>query len=407
MASYYVMRPLRESLAVAAGTKSLPRFYLGTFLGIVAAVPVWSWLAGRLPRRALLQWTYRFFALNVLGFWLVFSVRIGHGDVVFLGGIFFAWVSGMIFVAVSAFWSGLVDVFGPDEGKRLFPFIAGGGSLGALVGSVLTYGLVGLLGPIHLLLLPAVLLLASAHCFSRLEPVGGSKEHLEELARPPKGNLKTAVLTLLKSKFLLGIALYQILLSHTAAFTYSAQTEIVGLANLGRDGEARYFAAIDFAVQIAAFAAQTFGTRWIIRRFGLKVALSVLPLTTLLAFSVLGLAPTLASLAVVEILRRMSEYGIASPSRQVLYTVASRNVKYRTKNVVDTFVFRLSDVVASNLVLGLQNLSLSLPGRLLCGLPLPILWVGLALALARGHELQMKTSTPATQDPEAPATKSA
>ena len=144
LAGYYVLRPLRDEMGVAGGVRNLQWLFTATFLTMLAAVPLYGALVARLPRRRLIPIVYHFFAANIAVFWLLLTFDIERLTV---ARVFFVWISVFNLFAVSVFWSFMADLFTSEQGKRLFAFIAAGGSAGALAGPALTVWLAVPLGP--------------------------------------------------------------------------------------------------------------------------------------------------------------------------------------------------------------------------------------------------------------------
>ena len=157
LASYFVIRPVRDQMGVASGANNLAWLFSGTLLGMLILHPVFTWLVGRYPRRVFISWIYRVFILMLVAFFLLLR-GADAVQTVWIGRVFFIWTSVFNLFVVSVFWSFMTDTYHPSQGKRLFGFIAVGGTVGALTGSSITAGLVGVLGPINLLLVSALLL---------------------------------------------------------------------------------------------------------------------------------------------------------------------------------------------------------------------------------------------------------
>lgn len=382
LAGYYVLRPLREEMGIRAGVDRISDLYLGTFLAAIVIVPAWSMVVSRFERRRLIPIAWRACAVVLLGFWAAFALAPPSLEIPVIYA-FFAWVSVFNLVAVSIFWSGLVDLFDSEQGSRLFGVVAAGGSAGALVGSVLTMLFGKALATIHLIAIPVVLLEIAARSFRRLErrrPPGSRRE--DEVVR---GDLLRSLKRLLRTPYLLGICLYHVFFSLSATFFYFQQSHLVASAQMASADRTWLFAWMNLWVQVVTGLAQAFGTpKWIVR-FGLAVTLGVLPAVHCLGFLGLATIPSLGLFVVIEVLRRSAEYGIASPSRQVLYTVVSRDEKYRTKNFIDTVVLRTSDVVSGQLFDLLRGLGLGLQAISWVAVPLGLPWLVLGSALAGGH----------------------
>jgi len=165
LCSYYVLRPVRDEMGIQGGVGNLPWLFTGTFLAMVAAVPLFGWVSSRFPRRKLLPMVYLFFAANLLLFHAALESGIAPTRT---AQAFFIWVSVFNLFVVSVFWSFMADLFRNEQARRLYGFISAGGSAGALAGPVITATLAPAIGPVNLLSLSAVMLFAAVLCIYRL-----------------------------------------------------------------------------------------------------------------------------------------------------------------------------------------------------------------------------------------------
>src|SRR3954471_17617538 len=166
LAGYYVLRPLRDEMGIAGGVRNLQWMFTATFFVMLAAVPVFGAVVAKLPRRRFIPLVYHFFVVNIAIFWLLLTLDVARQDV---ARVFFVWISVFNLFAVSVFWSFMADLFSSEQGKRLFGFIAAGGSAGALLGPSITVVLAVPLGPVNLLIVAAVLLELAVLCAHKLE----------------------------------------------------------------------------------------------------------------------------------------------------------------------------------------------------------------------------------------------
>ncbi len=160
LAAYYVLRPIRDQMGVAGGIENLPWLFTATLVGMLALNVPFAWLVKRLPRARFVPLTYRFFALNILCFAAALYLAPPEWDV-WIGRVFYVWLSIFNLFVVSIFWATIVDVFTNEQGRRLFGFIAAGATLGAIAGSATTAGLAKNV-PTWGLMLCAVVLLEAA-----------------------------------------------------------------------------------------------------------------------------------------------------------------------------------------------------------------------------------------------------
>ena len=412
LCGYYILRPVRDEMGIQGGVENLQWLFTGTFLTMLAAVPLFGWVSSRYPRRKLLPIVYLFFVANLLVFYVLIQFRIAQ---TFTAQAFFIWVSVFNLFVVSVFWSFMADLYRNEQARRLFGFISAGGSLGALAGPMVTVILAPSTGPSNLLPLSACLLLMAVLCINRLAGrVARNPGEQAEIARrateqPIGGNIFAGVTTVLKSPYLLGIGVYVVLGTVLGTFLYFQQAYIVSMAISDSGRRTALFAQIDLAVNVLTLVCQLFVVNRLIGRFGIGSTLMVLPAMAVLGFFLIGLAPTLAVLVAFQVLRRAGEYAIARPAREILFTVLNREEKYKSKNFIDTVVFRGGDAVSGWLFEGLRILGLGFSGIAFVGMPIALLWAGTGWMLGRTQEEMRKrqewrrrTDAPQTDETVAP-----
>src|SRR5882672_723805 len=287
LAGYYILRPLRDEMGIAGGVKNLQWLFTATFLVMLAAVPIYGALVARIPRRRFIPLVYHFFVLNLAIFWLLLAFDVERQTV---ARVFFVWISVFVLFAVSVFWSFMADVYNSEQGKRLYGFIAAGGSAGALAGPAITIGLVKAIGAVNLLIVAALLLEAAVFCARKLEV---EKEVSSERQAAVGGGAIDGILMVLRSPYVGGITLWVALMSVAATFLYFEQAAIVAAASDDPAVRTRIFATVDLAVGLLTIAVQFLATGKLIARFGVGRALALLPLVFAAGFAVLAAAPVL------------------------------------------------------------------------------------------------------------------
>jgi len=381
LCGYYVLRPLRDEMGVQGGVENLPWLFSATFAAMLAVVPVFGFAASRLARRRLVPWTYLFFITNVLGFYGLFSTGVAPPAV---ARAFFVWVSVFNLFVVSLFWSLMADLFRPGQAARLFGFISAGGSCGALAGPTLTALLAAPLGTAKLLLVSCGFLGAAVVCAQALARGPASRD-----ARSPAdsigGTTWSGVAGILRSPYLLGIVAYVLLYTVLFGFVYLELARLVAAAYLESAQRTALFARVDLAVNALTLLGQLFLVSRLVEKLGVGVALALLPALGLAGFAVIGLAPVLAVLIAFQILRRAADYAIARPAREMLFTVLTREEKYKSKNFIDTVVFRGGDAASGWVYAALKSAGLGLAGLAAAALPAAIVWLALGLWLGRQH----------------------
>jgi ATP:ADP antiporter, AAA family len=386
LGSYMVLRPVRDAMGIAAGVDDLAWLFTATFAVMLIAVPLLSSLATRMGRRRLLPRIHHLFALSLVGFF----VALDHDDpsvrIVAARGLY-VWISVLNLFVVSVFWALMADLWGHERGKRLFGAIAVGGSAGAIAGPTATAMLTPTIGVPALLLVSAAVLEIGVVCLhmvlrTRPQPLAGSAND----EAPVSGRVLDGIRSVLRSRYLLAIAGWMLMLSLTGTFLYFEQARLVHAALEGDSERTVLFARMDLAVNGSALLLQGLVAHRAIARLGLGPTLAILPFVTAIGLLALGLRFELWVLVVVEVIRRGASYGLAGPAREVLFTVVPRRDKYLAKPLLDTIVVRGGDVGSGWLFAGLVALGIGLPGIALLAAPACAAWLALAWRLGRSAE---------------------
>ena len=348
LCAYFLLRPVRDEMAVLAGPENIPTLFIGTFVVTLLVVPTFGWLTKRFPRRLLLPATFVFFALNLLVFYGVFgSDRISQ---VWAARAFFVWLSVFNMFVVSLFWSFMADIYSKDQARRLFGLIMSGGSAGAILGPLATTVLVGQVGIRTLFLVGAGLLMFTVLAIARLlawsrdrdrgehpvteeQPIGGGVLEGIELV------LRTPYLAMIAGIFLLGT------FAGTALYLYQAQLFAEFIPE--SQDRTRLFALMDTVINSLNLVLQAFVVRHAIQKLGVAGTLALLPVFSIVVFVAVAVAPSLGLLVVLQVLRRSTNFGFNKPALETLFTVVSAHSKYKAKNFIDVTLVRGADVVSS------------------------------------------------------------
>lgn len=343
---YFMLRPVRETMGIAGGVENLQWLFTGTFLATIVALPVFGWIASSVRRRRILAWTFAFFALNLTGFALGF---LSDPDNVWIARTFYIWLSVFNLLAISLAWSVLADLLPATEAKRLFAMIAGGASLGGLTGPILGTLLVAPIGHAGLLLLAAALLMMSAatagwlHRWRDRNPLPSGDIAPREV--PLGGHPFAGATAVMRSGYLAAIALFVVLLAIVSTFLYFEQARLVAETFPDRTRQTQVFGLIDTLVQTLTIVIQVFLTGRLADRFGIGALLVAVPLVMAAGFLWLAVAPVFLVLAAIMVARRVGEYALVRPAREMLYTVAAPEEKYKAKSFIDTVVYRGGDAI--------------------------------------------------------------
>ena len=385
--AYSLIRPLREAMASGV-VEDLFWFYVGTFTVMLLLTPFFGALVSRVRKPLLLPITYGFFASNLLVFYLLFKAI---PDSRALAASFFIWMSAFNMFVVSVFWSFMADVFRDEEAKRLFGPIAAGGGTGAILGPLIMQYLAPRVGVDAVVFLAMLLLLGTLPCIRGLARWAEAR-HGRFVLPPgdPEARIGGGILSgfriVARSRYLLGVVAIIALGSIAAAFMYNELLRLVGSTYPDLTSRAQYFGRLDFAVNVTAWVFQSVVVGWLIRRFELSGALVTMPVAALLSFLALAASPVLMVLAAGQVLRRGGEYGIAKPSREVLFTVVDAETKYKAKNFIDTVLQRGSDLAGQGLVTLAHAAGLGLVGYAWIGAALMVPAAAVSLRLGRAFE---------------------
>jgi AAA family ATP:ADP antiporter len=390
LAGYYVLRALREEMGIRGGVDNLPWNFTATFGAMLVAQPIYSRLVARLPRARAVPIVYRFFLVSLVGFWMLLRLGVAPAGV---ARAMFVWVSVYGLFVVSVFWSLAVDLFTADQGKRLFGFVAAGGSAGAIAGPVLVQLLVGPLGVANLVLASAALLELSTQAMLRM--IAWSRRTGSAGARaveggdpgggPVGGTAWGGVALVFRDRYLLAIAAQMLLFTLGSTLLYFQVAHLVATSGLDSAARTRLFAGVDLAVNVAALLTGALATGRIVARLGLGAGLALVPAMTAAGFAVVAAWPTFWTLAIFQALRRSASYAVERPAREVLFTVVTREERYKSKAFVDTVVYRAGDAGSAWLARGLAAAGAGVAGRRGAAVPVGVAGVALALWLARAE----------------------
>ena len=399
LCSYYIIRPMRDAMGIAGGVDKLQWMFTGTFLVMLASVPLFGWVAKRFPVRRFLPYVYYFFIANLILFFVLFKSNVTDA---YVARAFFIWTSVFNLFIVSVFWSFMADVFNNEQARRLFGIVAAGGTAGALTGPVLTAVLVGSLGPPNMLLISIAFLGVAVMCIHRIiawkrsiDPDSVNAERTTEADRDQAigGSILAGIRLVFRSSYLTGICLLILLYTTLSTFLYFQQAQIIRDSFDDPANRTAVFAAMDFSVNFLTIIGQLLLTSRIVRKWGLSWALALIPLLLGSGFLLLGMMPTLSILITVQVLRRAGNYAVMRPAREMLYVVLGKEEKYKAKNFIDTVVYRGGDAVSAWAYAGLKAVGLNPAGIALVAVPLAGVWAWISFKLgARQTELALQTS---------------
>ncbi|MBK7404832.1 MAG: MFS transporter [Phycisphaerales bacterium] len=462
LASYYMLRPIRETMGIARGWDNLTWLMTGTLVVMALTNPAFAWLASRMPRRKFIPLVNRFFAVNlVIFFGLLLATDEKHKA--WVGYAFYIWLSVFNLFVISVFWAFLGDIFRTSDARRLFGVVGIGGTLGAITGATLARQLIEWLHEPRMLLCAAATLEVATWAMiglartnrSKLEEQRAGGEEVREASIPsgpppeacpscaydlrsvpedagrkrcpecglvsPPGVERTGPLSrepgpgiwrgltiTLRSPYLLLVCSYLLLYTMTSTFLYMEQGRIVEAHFADSAARTKMFANLDIWTNVVTLIIQTFLTGRLVRWLGVGMTLALLPLLTAAGFGLFWTTPTLLVIAAIQVSRRGLNYAVSRPVRETLFAPLSPDEKYKSKTFIDTFVYRGGDQIGAWVPKWIAALSIPLG---FIAVPASLLWVVVAVVIgtieqrrrnAERAALELGSTPPASSAP-APA----
>lgn len=386
--SYSLIKPVRDAMGTVYGVSHLQELFTATLLASLIFAPLYSGLVSRIRLASFLPWVYGFVALTMLAFYVLFAS--GQHMERSVAASFYVWVSTFNLLIISVFWSFMADIYSRSQAKRLFGFIAAGGTLGGIAGPAAAALLVTRIGNNNVLLIcgggfatTAVLVRMLAGEKARLLATGREVQ-LTSLSQRLPGNPFDGFRLLLRSPYLSLLALFLLLMTWISTIVYFQLGELITHAFASREARTQAYGLIDLAVNSCALLVQLFGTGRLIARFGVGTGLLLNPVIMILAFLAIAFSPVLLVLGGMQILRRVAEYAIAKPAREMLFTVVDQDSRYKAKNVIDTVVYRFGDF--SSAWVSAAILPYGVAGLAIFGVIISSVWFPVAYLLGRRYE---------------------
>jgi AAA family ATP:ADP antiporter len=387
MASYFILRPLRDTMGTVYGVAHLQELFTGTFLLSLVAAPVFAGFASRVRLATFLPWVYWFIAITMVIFYTLFRSVTNDR---WVAAAFYIWLSTFNLITISVFWSLMADIFSAVQARRLFGFIAAGGTLGTITAPAFITLFVKAVGTNNLLLISAAGFAICALLVRLLEAEKqkltskGAQTQPTTLTHSLGGNPFDGFALLFRSRYLLMIALFLLLMTWISTVIYFQLGDLISKDFASRAARTQAYATIDLATNSIAILIQLFGTGRFVQRFGVTAGLLLNPVIMVMAFLAVAFSPILLVLGSIQVVRRFSEYAIAKPSRDMLFTIVDQQAKYKAKNVIETVVYRFGDLTSAWLSAAI--LPFGVAGLAFFGVAVCLLWFPVAFVLGRQYE---------------------
>ncbi len=363
LSGYYVLRPVREAMAassdvqavfppaliawfgdrgVALGEFTLQFIFTAVFLIMLLLQPVYGWLVSRFARRVFLPVIYGFFIATLLLFYAMFDSGVAGRGLAFI-----LWLTVFNLFAVAVFWSFMADVYSNVEARKYYGYIGAAGTIGAFLGPILTRTLVERVGIPNMMLVSAVLLTLCVVCILRLRRYAVAREAARGQAsgeKPMGGQVLAGLKLVAREPLLRWLALMVVLGVGIGTLLYNEQNRIARTAFATAEERAAFFSTLDLAVNSLTLVVQLLITRSLMSRFGIAPALLIPAVAIILGFSILAASPLPIIVAIVQVFTRASEFSLAKPARETIYTRVGREWRYKAGAAIDTVIYRGGDL---------------------------------------------------------------
>ncbi|WP_411851838.1 NTP/NDP exchange transporter [Stenotrophomonas sp. LGBM10] len=363
LSGYYVLRPVREAMAASSDLQTLfPPGLIAWFAGhgialqdfvlqflftcvffiMLVLQPLYGALVSRYPRRVFLPVVYGFFIATLLGFYVLFDSGVpGRGMA------FFFWITVFNLFAVAVFWSFMADVFSNTQARAFYGYIGAAGTIGAFLGPIITSALVQRVGIANLMLVSAGFLCVCLFCIWRLRLWAVAREQDQQLVSgetPMGGSVLDGLKLIVREPLLRWLALMVLFGVGIGTLLYNEQAAIVRRLYTDPAASTAFFSRVDLAVNALTLLLQLGLTRWLLSRYGIAPALLIPGFAIIVGFSVLAASPLPLLVAMVQVMTRASEFSLAKPARETLYTRVDRQWRYKAGAAIDTVVYRGADL---------------------------------------------------------------
>ena len=397
LSSYYILRPIREEMAVLGDPEKIPYLFIGTFVVSMIATSIFGWVASRFPRRSFLPWVYAFFVSNILIFWGLFSssANADQDFLVWLGRGYFVWLSVFNIFVVSVFWSFMADIYTREQGRRLFGFITSGGSIGGIAGPAVTSLLVTEIGYQDLFPIAAGVLSIALICIFRLRRTI-SEDRAEtatiQSEEPLGGSAFDGISHVFRTPYFLGIGASSIIASLLGTALYMWVAVLIQGEITDSNERVQFFSNMNLFQNILAMTIQMFMVRHMVARFGIGGSLALMPFISILGFALVALFPTLIAVAFLTAFRRGLGFGFTKPSTDMLYSVVSPEDKYKAKNFIDVPIYRGGDLFGTWTIklLMLPIIGFGWIAISVLMVPFAAAWTGISIWLGREYRRRAK-----------------
>jgi len=392
MASYYILRPVRDAMASDWTDTEVSFLWNINFFVSAGIVAIYGFAVSRARLRNVIPSMYGFFALSFIAFYFGVSLV---SDRVLVDKAFYLWVSVFALFHVSVFWTFMADTFNKEQAKRLFAIIGSGASAGALVGPAIPALFAGVLGTDTLMLVASISLMLVIPLVFYMYHLKGTELGNSDLEADTSkvvigGNWWQGFQSFVTNPYLLGIGVFILLYVFIGSFVYFEQKNL--LVDFSRAERTQILGSIDWLVNIVTFGMAFFVTGRIVGKVGMPAALALMPVLVCGGLLILAFAPVLTVLLALQVFRRGGNYGLTRPAREMLYTKVTREERFKAKPVIDIVVYRGGDAVSGTLFAFLTDgVGLGIAAVAIVGSAIAAAWAGAGVWL--GKQFDMSTDS--------------
>ncbi|MGE0703667.1 MAG: NTP/NDP exchange transporter [Vicinamibacterales bacterium] len=394
-ALYYILRPVRQALILSeSGAVAQSYSAAAQAMLLLVIVPLYGSFASRVSRMRLITVVICFFSSNLVAFYLLGNAGAR------LGVAFYIWLGIFNLMIPAQLWAFANDVYVNERGKRLFPLVGLGASLGALVGSLVASAIFGALGPYALMLIAAASLfvcLGLTVAVNRREGVAvtqGSRADAAEKPLGPEGGFQL----ILAQRYLLYIALLMVVLNLVntigefllGSYVERTANALIAAGGPGAPTDAgewigEFYSDFYFYVNLFGLVVQSFFVSRIIKYLGVRGALFVLPLIALASYGAMTFFPVLTIVRWAKTLENGMDYSLNNTVRHALFLPTSREAKYKAKQAIDAFFWRMGDLLQAVVVFFGTRAGWEVGQFAALNMAFVVIWLGIAVGIAHEH----------------------
>lgn len=387
MASYFVLRPVRDAMASDWSDAEVSLLWNLQFFISAGIVAAYGFMVTHVRFSAVVPLVYGIFATSFVAFYFLTPLFVQPAVI---EKTFYLWVGAFSLFHLSVFWSLMSDTFSKEQGKRLFAAIAAGASAGAIVGPIIPTFFADRLGLEALMLIAAcglslVVPLVIALYYLKRTDLGNHDVHADVSQNSLGGDWWGGFRNVISNRYLFGIALFILLYVFINSFVYFEQKNL--LAEFTRPERARILGSIDWIVNTLTFVMAFFVTGRVVTKLGMPVTLMLLPVLVCFGMLALAIMPMMVVIQALQVSRRAGNYAVTRPAREMLFSQVTKEERFKAKPVVDIVVYRGGDAVSGSLFALLsEGLGLGLAAIAIIGAGISALWAAVALRLGRQYE---------------------